>query len=56
MTRAEMLYTSYLIEHNLPISYSDHAGALCKAMFPDSQIASKYASARTKTMAVILAL
>ena len=53
VTRAEVLYSFYIIEHNLPIACADHAGALFKAMFPDSKIASKYACARTKTSAII---
>ena len=36
-----MLLTSFLVEHNMPLSAADHAGALFKQMFPDSDIASK---------------
>ena len=51
--KAECLYTSYLVEHNLPISASDHAGAVFKRMFPDSEIAQKYGCGRTKTSPVV---
>ena len=51
--KAEMLFTGFLVEHNLNIASSDHAGPLFKRMFPDSKIASKYGCARTKTTAII---
>ena len=46
---AELLMTSFLIEHNLPISLADHFTCLMPAMFPNSEIANKFASSRTKT-------
>nr|XP_042913534.1 uncharacterized protein LOC122273560 [Parasteatoda tepidariorum] len=51
--RAEALFTSYLIEHNIAINASDHAGPLFRRMFPDSEIARKYGCARTKTSAIV---
>ena len=51
--RAEMLFSSFIIEHNIPIASTEHAGPLFRTMFPDSSTAKKYASARTKTTAVI---
>lgn len=53
VTRAECLFTSFIIEHNLPFNCADHAGALFRQMFPDSQIAKKYGCARTKTAAIV---
>lgn len=50
---AELLFTSFLVEHNVPLSVSDHAGNLFRAMFPDSKIAQKYGCARTKTTALV---
>jgi hypothetical protein len=50
---AEILFTNFLIEHNVPIAVSDHAGPLFRKMFPDSEIAKKYGCARTKTTAII---
>jgi hypothetical protein len=38
-----------LVEHNLPLATADRAGKLFKSMFPDSKIANKYKSGRTKT-------
>ena len=47
--RAEALFADFLIEHNLPISNSDHATSLLPRMFTDSKIAqNKYSSRRTK--------
>lgn len=53
ITKAEMLFSSFIIEHNVSLSAADHAGYLFKAMFPDSKIAKQYASARTKTTAIL---
>ena len=53
ITNAEVLFTEFIIEHSLPISIADHAGKLFKKMFPDSKIAGKYASGRTKTSCII---
>ncbi|XP_071507007.1 uncharacterized protein [Diadema antillarum] len=53
VTRAELLFSGFIVEHNLPISVSDHAGPLFQKMFPDSKVASKYGCARTKTSAII---
>jgi hypothetical protein len=47
VTNAEVLFTNFLIEHNVPIAVSDHAGSLFRKMFPDSEIAKKYGCART---------
>ena len=44
---AEVKFTGFLLEHNLPIAASDHAGPLFKSMFPDSKIAHYYGCART---------
>ena len=53
VTKAELLFTGFILEHNLPIAAADHAGPLFKKMFPDSKIASKYSCARTKTTAIL---
>lgn len=53
--RAETLFAHFIVEHNLPLSVSDHAGELFRQMFPGNPIAKKYASGRTKTTAVIQA-
>jgi hypothetical protein len=50
---AELLFTNYLVEHNIAISAADHAGPLVKKMFPDSKIAKSFKCARTKATALI---
>jgi len=42
VTKAEMLFTHFLVEHNIPIAVADHAGPLFKEMFRDSKVESKY--------------
>lgn len=42
-----------LVEHNVPLAVSDHLSPLFKDIFPDSEIAKNYASARTKTTCII---
>ena len=53
VTRAECLFSAFILEHNLPIYCADHESLLFKKMFPDSAIAKKYACARTKTTSII---
>lgn len=50
---AEVLFTGYILEHNLPFEASSHAGPLLRIMFPDSDIAKKYGRSATKTSAII---
>lgn len=56
VTNAEMLFSSFIVEHSLPISCADHTSQLFKKMFPDSQIAKNYSCGRTKTTAMINSL
>ncbi|XP_063222680.1 xyloside xylosyltransferase 1 isoform X3 [Bacillus rossius redtenbacheri] len=51
--RAECLFTSFIVEHNLPITCADHVCSLFRKMFPGSEIAKKYSCARTQTSAII---
>lgn len=53
VTNAEVLYTGYILEHNLPFEAAAHAGPLFRKMFPDSEIAKKYGCAATKTAAIV---
>ncbi len=50
---AEALWASFVVEHNLAFNASDHATKLFPKMFPDSEVAKKFACGRTKTAAVI---
>ena len=47
--KAELLFSGFLIEHNLPLSTADHAAKLFRNMFPDSKIVNKYRCGRKKT-------
>ena len=42
VTNAEVLFTGFLLEHNLPFEAASHAGQLFCVMFPDSEIVKKY--------------
>lgn len=51
--RAEIKVAVVMVNHNIPLAFADHLSPLFKECFPDSKIARKYASARTKTAAII---
>ena len=54
--RAETLFTSFLVEHNVPLAVADHAGPIFRKMFPDSAVAKNYGCARTKTSYIVKTL
>ena len=43
----------FVAKHNLAFLTSDHATKLFAQMFPDSEIASKFACGRTKCSAIV---
>jgi hypothetical protein len=51
--KAELLFSNFLVEHNLPLSVADHATPLFKAMFPDSATAEKFSCRRTKATSLV---
>ena len=51
--RAEVKMTAAMVHHNIPIAFADHLSPLMSEMFPDSEIAKKYSSARTKTSCIL---
>ena len=51
--KAEALWTTFVVEHNLAFNASDHATKLFLQMFPNSKVAKKFACGRTKTAAII---
>ena len=51
--RAKALWAMFVVEHNLAFQSSDHVTKLFPKMFPDSEIAKKFACGRTKTAAII---
>lgn len=44
---AECLFTDFLLEHNIPLSASEHVGPLLHKMFPMSDVAKCYACSAT---------
>ena len=42
-----------LVQHNIPLSLADELTPMFKDIFPDSDIATSYASRRTKTTCII---
>ena len=54
ITAAEVHFTAFIAEHNLPFSASDHFTKLCKAIFPDSKIAEGFACGRTKATSIFI--
>ena len=53
VTRAKVMVSNFIVQHNLPLATTDHFGLLIKIIFPDSKIASSYSSAKTKTTAIV---
>jgi hypothetical protein len=51
--KAEVKFTGFLAEHNLPLSAADHLGSLIRSSFPDSKIAQAYSCARTKASCIL---
>lgn len=51
--RAEVLFSNFVAEHNIPFLVADCFNRLCKAMFPDSKIASKSSCGRTRTTQIV---
>lgn len=54
VTRAEVYFTGFLVEHNVPLAASDHASKLFKKMFDQPghnprDILKRYSSGRTKS-------
>jgi hypothetical protein len=53
ITAAELYFTTFIAEHNIPFLAADHFTKLCKSMFPDSKIADGFSCSRTKTTAIV---
>ena len=51
--RAEVKFSMFIAEHHIPIAVMDHLSPLVAQCFPDSKIASSFASRRTKTSCII---
>ena len=53
VNHALIRYSAFIAEHNIAIRISEHLPKLFRDMFPDSEIAKRLISARTKTTAII---
>ena len=53
VTKAEVIFTNFVLEHNLPFSVADHFTDLCKQMFPDSEVAKLFSCRRLKTTHIL---
>ena len=53
ITAAELYFTTFISEHNIPFLAADHFTKLCKVMFPDSKVAEGFSCGRTKTTAIV---
>ena len=51
--RAEVKVATALASHNVPLAFADHLSPMLRDLFPDSEIAKRYHSAKTKTMCII---
>ena len=49
----ELLFSGFLVEHNLLLRTADHAAKLFRKMFLDSKIVNKYRCGRTKTTHIL---
>ena len=49
VVKAKLLFSGFLVEHELPLATANHAAKLFRNMFPDSKIVNKYRCGRTKT-------
>ena len=53
VTEAEVIFSTFIAEHNIPFAAADHFTSLCQRMFPDSEIAKKFACRQTKLTHII---
>ena len=49
---AELLYTNFMVHHNLSLT-AEHLSPLCAKMFPDSTIAKIFTCSRTKSICIL---
>ena len=49
----EILVTTFLVQHNFPLAFALVLFPLFKTVFPDSQTAKSFASAKTKTTCIM---
>ena len=54
VAQSELLLAGFIAEHNLPISVSDHRVPLVKKVCPDSEVAKRLKSARTRATKTVI--
>ena len=47
--KVELLFSGFLVEHNLPLSTADHTAKLFRNIIPDSKIVNRYRYGCMKT-------
>ena len=50
---AEIMFSYFVAEHNLPAAIADHFTDLAQRLFPDSEVAKKFRCKRTKTTQIV---
>ena len=53
LRRSEVLFAEFVCKNNLPFTIGDSFTRIVGQMFPDSHIAKKFASGKTKTTQVV---
>lgn len=48
-----MKVTNFLVQHNIPLSVSDHLSPVIREIFDDSEISRGYSCARTKSTCIL---
>ena len=48
VVKAKLLFSGFLVEHELPLATANYVAKLFRNMFPDSKIVNKYRCGRTK--------
>ena len=51
--KAELLFTNFILEHNVPVVTADHFTKLMSAMYPNVEAVKKFSCGRTKTGHII---
>ena len=56
VTKAEATFSAFVAKHNIAFAAADHFTKMAPLMFPDSEIAKRYGSGRTKTTMMVRGL
>ena len=53
MRQAEVKMAATMVKHNVPLAFADHLSPFLKDIFPDSEIAKAYSSAKRKPTCIL---